>query len=76
MAAALRSYSLGAACGQNDRVKAFVVSLVLVLVIVAGGLVRLLRRRREPMGTPEQLERARQRNRELEERERQDGEGG
>ena len=43
-----------------------VIALVLVAVILAGGLAKLLRNSRQPMGTPEQLERAKQRNRELE----------
>jgi hypothetical protein len=49
-----------------------VVALVLVAVILAGGLMKLLRNSSQPMGTPEQLERARQRNRELEEEEKRD----
>ena len=50
-------------------------ALGLVALILIGGLMRLLRNSRQPMGTPEQLERARQRNLELEakeERERAD----
>ncbi len=50
-----------------------VVALVLVAVILAGGLMKLLRNSSQSMGSPEQLERAKQRNRELdaqEERER------
>jgi len=43
-----------------------VFALVLVAVILIGGLMRLLRNSRQPMGTPEQLERAKQRNLELE----------
>jgi hypothetical protein len=39
-------------------------------VILIGGLMQLLRNSSQPMGTPEQLERAKQRNRELEEKER------
>lgn len=49
-----------------------VIALVLVAVILAGGLAKLLRNSRQPMGTPEQLERAKQRNRELEEQERRE----
>jgi hypothetical protein len=49
-----------------------VIALLLVAVILIGGLVRLLRNSRQPMGTPEQLERARQRNRELEEQEKRE----
>ena len=47
-----------------------VIALGLVALILVGGLMRLLRNSRQPMGTPEQLERARQRNREFEEQER------
>jgi len=46
-----------------------VFALVLVAVILIGGLMRLLRNSRQPMGTPEQLERAKQRNLELEAKE-------
>jgi len=49
-----------------------VISLGLVAVILAGGLAKLLRNSRQPMGTPEQLERAKRRNREIEERERRE----
>jgi hypothetical protein len=51
-----------------------VIALILVAVILAGGLFRLLRNSRQPMGTPEALERARQRNRELDEQERREAE--
>jgi hypothetical protein len=47
-----------------------VIALVLVAVVLIGGLMKLLRNASQPMGTPEQLERAKQRNRELEEQER------
>ena len=50
------------------------IALGLVALILIGGLVKLLRNSRQPMGTPEQLERARQRNLELEEQERRDKE--
>ena len=46
-----------------------VIALILVAVILIGGLMKLLRNSSQPMGTPEQLERAKQRNRELEEQE-------
>jgi hypothetical protein len=52
----------------------FVLALILVVALIAGGLLALLRSRRDPMGSPEVLERAKQRNREIEERERRDGE--
>jgi hypothetical protein len=51
-----------------------VIALVFVAALLIGGLVQLLRTRHQPMGTPEQLERAKQRNRELEERERRERE--
>jgi len=49
-----------------------VVALVLVAVILVGGLMKLLRNSSQPMGSPEQLERAKQRNRELEAEERRE----
>ena len=49
-----------------------VIALILVAVILAGGLMKLLRNSRQPMGSPEALERAKQRNRELEEEERRE----
>jgi hypothetical protein len=52
--------------------KMLVLSLVIVFAILVGGLLALLRRRREPMGSPEVLERAKQRNREWEEEERRE----
>ncbi len=51
-----------------------VIALIFVAVILVGGLIQLLRNSRQPMGTPEQLERAKQRNRELEEQERRERE--
>jgi len=51
-----------------------VIALIFVAVILVGGLMRLLQNSRQPMGTPEQLERARQRERELEEKERLENE--
>jgi hypothetical protein len=56
----------------------FVISMIIVAAILAGGLMSLLRNWRQPMGSPEALERARQRNRvieETEERERRDADG-
>jgi len=47
-----------------------IVAFVLVAALLYSPLMALLRNSRQPMGTPEQLERAKQRNRELEERER------
>ena len=49
-----------------------VIALIFVAVILVGGLIQLLRNSRQPMGTPEQLERAKQRNLELEEQERRE----
>ena len=52
----------------------FVVALIVVLALVVSGLLALLRNRRDPMGSPEVLDRVKQRNRELDARERRDGE--
>jgi len=52
-----------------------VIALGLVALILIGGLMKLLRNSSQPMGTPEQLERAKKRNRELEEQERREREG-
>ena len=51
-----------------------VVAMIIVAVILIGGLAQLLRNASQPMGSPEALERAKQRNRELEERERLENE--
>jgi len=51
-----------------------IIALVLVACILVGGLMKLLKNSSQPMGTPEQLERARQRNLELEEQERREKE--
>jgi hypothetical protein len=48
------------------------IALIIVALILIGGLTRLLRNSKQPMGSPEALERARQRNRELEEQERRE----
>jgi hypothetical protein len=48
------------------------IALVIVAALLIGGLMRLLRTRMQPMGTPEQLERAKQRNLQLEEQERRE----
>jgi hypothetical protein len=50
----------------------FVIALILVGALLIGGLIQLLRNRRQPMGSPEVLERAKQRNRELEAEERRE----
>ncbi len=50
----------------------FWILLIVVAALLVGGLVGLLRNRRDPMGTPEVLERARRRNQELEAQERRE----
>ena len=50
----------------------FVIALVIVVAILVGGLVAFLRSRREPMGSPEVLDRVKQREREIEARERRE----
>ena len=57
---------------DNWPLKMLVLSLVIVFAVLVGGLLALLRRRREPMGSPDVLERAKQRNREWEEEERRE----
>ena len=52
----------------------FVIALILVAALLVGGLVGLLRGRRDPMGSAEVLERAKQRNREIEAREKREEE--
>jgi hypothetical protein len=50
----------------------FVIALIIVAAILIGGLMRLLGNRRQPMGSPEVLERAKQRNRELDAQEKRE----
>ncbi|HUQ08725.1 MAG TPA: hypothetical protein VM146_00320 [Steroidobacteraceae bacterium] len=50
----------------------FVIALIIVATVLVGGLMRLLSNWRQPMASPEVLERAKQRNRELEEQERRE----
>jgi hypothetical protein len=50
----------------------FVVCMIIVGAVLAGTLFGVLRGHRDPMGSPEVLERARQRNRELEAEERRE----
>jgi hypothetical protein len=50
----------------------FLIALIIVGAILVSGLMTLLRNWRQPLGSPEALERARQRNRELEEEERRE----
>jgi len=49
---------------------AFVISMIIVGAVLVGTLFGVLRGRRDPMGSPEVLERAKQRNRALEAQER------
>jgi len=51
----------------------FVIALIIVAALLLSGLLVLLRSRRDPMGSPEVLERAKQRNRELDARDRREG---
>jgi hypothetical protein len=48
------------------------IAFTFVVVLLVGGLMQLLRNSSQPLGTPEQLERAKQRNRELEAEERRE----
>jgi hypothetical protein len=50
----------------------FWIAFLVVAAVIVGGLFAFLRGRRDPLGTPEVLERAKQRNRELEEQERRE----
>jgi hypothetical protein len=50
----------------------FVIALVIVVTILVGGLVGFLRSRRDPMGSPEVLDRVKQREREIAARERRE----
>jgi hypothetical protein len=49
-----------------------VIALIIVALIVIGGFMRLLQNSRQPMGSPEAIERAKQRNKKLEEMEEQE----
>jgi hypothetical protein len=49
-----------------------IIALVIVATILIGGLMKLLRNSKQPMGSPEAIERAKQRNKELEEQERRE----
>ena len=49
-----------------------IVAIILVAALLIGGLMGLLRGKDTPMGSPEALERAKKRNRELEEQERRE----
>jgi hypothetical protein len=50
------------------------IALLIAFAVLVGGLIALLRGRNDPMGSPEVLERAKRRNRELEDEERRDDE--
>ena len=52
----------------------FVIAMIVVAAVLAGTLFALLRGHRDPMGSPEALERARQRNLELEAQEKREDE--
>ena len=58
----------------SPRMSKFVIAMIIVAAILAAGLMSLLRNWRQPMGTPETLERAKRRNEEIEARERRDDE--
>lgn len=51
-----------------------IIAIILVAALLIGGLMGLLRGKDMPMGSPEVLERAKKRERELEEQERREGE--
>jgi len=51
----------------------FWIALIVVAALLVSGLVSLLRNRRDPMGSPEVLDRARRRNQELEAQDRREG---
>ena len=48
----------------------FIIAAIIVLALLVGGLMGLLRGKDAPMGSPEVLDRAKKRERELEEQER------
>lgn len=50
----------------------FVIAFVIVAAILVSGLTALLRHWRQPLAPPDVLERAKQRNRQLEEQERRE----
>ena len=52
----------------------FVIAMIILGAVLVGTLFGLLRGRRDPMGSPEVLERAKQRNRELEAQEKREDE--
>ena len=52
----------------------FIIAAIVVFAVLVGGLIGLLRGRRAPLASPDVLDRAKQRNRELEAQERREGE--
>ena len=52
----------------------FIIAFVIVAAILISGLTALLRNWQRPIAPPDVLERAKQRNREIEERERRESE--
>ena len=48
------------------------IASIIVLAVLVGSLFAFLRGRRDPLGSPEMLERAKRRNRELEAQERRE----
>lgn len=50
-----------------------VIAIGLVVLVLVGGLMKLLRNSSQPMGSPAALERAKRRNAELEAEERREG---
>jgi hypothetical protein len=66
------SYSIRRRDRENAGVTPFIIALLIVSAILVGGLLALLRGRHVPLGSPEALERARQRNRALEVEERRE----
>lgn len=60
--------------GFRHLMTKFFIALILVAALLVSGLVGLLRGRRQPMGSPEALERAKARNRELEAQEQREDE--
>jgi hypothetical protein len=55
-------------------VTTFIISMVIVVAVLVGTLLGVLRGHRNPMGSPEVLERAKRRNLELEAEERREKE--
>jgi hypothetical protein len=58
----------------TSRMAKFIIAAIVVFAVLVGGLIGLLRGRRAPLAPPDVLDRAKQRNRELEAQERREGE--